>query len=191
MKKQETLLISALVVLGVLTRTIFHLGANIEFVTASSLVATFFVKDKRKVFIVPVLIMLISDLILGNSAILLFTWSGFLFIPILGMVANSRFFKRKLKQTPEWIKYLVLAEFAGIISTVIFFLWTNLGVVLTTSMYPKTLSGLLLSYEMAIPFLRNQLYANIVIVPAIMLITYLGVHYFKNDKYTKHFQQAS
>ncbi|KKQ36309.1 MAG: hypothetical protein US52_C0002G0002 [candidate division WS6 bacterium GW2011_GWA2_37_6] len=63
-------------------------------------------------------------------------------------------------------------QFGGIISTVIFFLWTNFGVVLTTSMYPKTIEGLGQSYINGLPFITNQLAGNLIIVPALFVFTY-------------------
>jgi hypothetical protein len=45
----------------------------------------------------------------------------------------------------------------SIISALIFFIISNFGVWVSGVMYPKTSAGLLMAYEAAIPFLRNDI----------------------------------
>src|SRR3989338_9794842 len=72
-----------LVTLGVLFRTVWHLGPNVEFVTSATLLAGAYL-GKKWAFIVPVSIMAISDLTLGNTNIFMFTWSAYLIIGLTG-----------------------------------------------------------------------------------------------------------
>lgn len=158
----------AIIVVGVFTRTIFHLGHNIEFITAISLASGYFFVNKKLAFLSTLLTLAISDLIIGNSIIFIFTWSAFLFGTLLGV-----FFSEIDLTKYKFIKLVVGAEIAGILSTIIFFLWTNFGVVLTTNAYQKNLEGVMQSYINALPFLRPQMSANIIIVPLIFAAGYI------------------
>jgi len=177
---QNWFLVCALIVIGVLTRTFFHLGPNIEFVTAVTLVAAYFLKSNKKAILVPLAIMVITDVIIGNTLIFIFTWSAFILTYLVGLIV-------KRIQTINSVAMLILvSEVTGILSTVLFFLWTNFGVVVTTSMYPKSLEGVMLSYINALPFLRNQLYANMLIVPVVFGIVYFSLRYKSRDVQKHH-----
>lgn len=104
-------------------------------------------------------IMIITDLIIGNISIFLFTWSGFLIPTFIGIILDS------LKNSR--LNSVMKVTTGGIMSVLFFFLWTNFGVVLLTNMYTKYFAGLLQSYINAIPFLRNQLFSVIVTTPAL------------------------
>ncbi|MBD3363372.1 hypothetical protein GF362_06670 [Candidatus Dojkabacteria bacterium] len=150
------------ILIGILTRTTFHIGANIEFVTGLSISAGFFFKNKRISFLVPFLIMFFSDLIIGNTNIFWFTWSGFLAGPVIGIMIDRYIAK---KDRTRLSRTVTLSTAGGVISTLIFYIWTNLGVVLLTNMYSKDVEGLIQSYINALPFLRNQFLGNLFIVP--------------------------
>jgi hypothetical protein len=49
----------------------------------------------------------------------------------------------------------------SIAGSILFFLVTNFGVWATSSMYEKTFSGLMRSYQMGIPFFRNTLLGDL------------------------------
>jgi hypothetical protein len=74
----------------------------------------------------------------------LFTYSGLLFFIIAGHYANYL------------TKMLVLL----LSSTLGFWLWTNIGVWLFSTMYTKDISGLLACFTAAIPFLQTAIMAN-------------------------------
>ena len=168
MKNKKIILIFVLVIWGVLSRTVFHLGANIEFVTAISIVAGFLFQKSKFSLLVPLMIMIPSDIILGNTNIFLFTWTGFLFPVLMGKILSSNKFS---KFTDSLLKIGLSSTVLGVVSTLFFYVWTNFGHFLTTNMYPKTLEGLVQCYVNAIPFLRPQLLSNLLIVPLIMVIT--------------------
>lgn len=178
------------ITIGVLTRTIWHIGPNIEFVTGTSLAAGYFFskrkysiqKDYLVAALIPLSIMAFTDWIIGNSIIFLFTWSAFLLIPLIGVVTKKLALNFKLrtsnkKRFSRLVTTLVFTEVAGISSTLLFFLWTNFGVVITTSMYPKTINGVVQSYINGLPFLQNQLVGNLIIVPSIFLATHIFLNY--------------
>lgn len=164
--KKNLIILVVLVTLGVLTRTVFHINHNIEFITAFTLVTAYFISQKRYSIFVALGILFISDLIIGNSNIFLFTWSGFLFTAIIGFAIRHFNIKNR------WVASIG----GGVISTFVFFFWTNFGVVLLSNMYTKDLIGLMQSYFNALPFLYNQLIGNIIIVP----LVFIAFEYFYN-----------
>jgi len=154
----EYLVALMLVLLIIAFRTFLHIAPNIEIVTAAAITTGCLFKNKYLAFAVPMVSLLVTDLLLGNTLIFIFTWSGFLFPVFAGII------QRRLR-----LQDALYAEVAGTVSTLFFFFWTNLGVVLTTHMYSKDLNGLLNSYFNAIPFLKNQLLGNLIFVPLIFL----------------------
>lgn len=166
--KREIILGLILIILGILTRTYLHIGPNIEFVTAITLASGYFFKDKKIALLIPFGVLLVTDLFIGNTLIFVFTWSGFLFGFILATLLE------KFSNKKVGLQNLLLhSQSLGIISTFVFFLWTNFGVLVTTTMYQHNLAGLLLSYEMGLPFLINQLASNLVIVPGVFVLSRL------------------
>ena len=129
MKKEY--IIIGLIVLAILTRLIPH-PPNFSPVTAIALFGGLNFNDKRVAFSIPLLILFLSDLIIGISLINLFVYLGFISVVLLGSQIKS-------------IKFgnILLASF-------LFFLISNFGVWILG--YPKNLEGLLLCYTMAIPF---------------------------------------
>jgi hypothetical protein len=169
MKKNQLIFIAGLVTWGILSRTIFHLGPNVEFITAISIVAGLIIKNKKIAFIIPVLIMFLSDLVIGNTKIFIFTWSGFVIPVLLGAFIAG---KLKIWQGKKIMKLAVFSEVAAVSSSLFFFIWTNFGHWLITNMYTKDLNGLISSYINAIPFLKPQLAGNLIIVPIFVLTAY-------------------
>lgn len=156
--------------LGVLSRTSFHLGQNIEFITAIGLVSGFLFTKPWLKFSTALVAVVVSDLIIGNTNIIWFTWSAYLVAPLFGILLRRIGLQ-------EFASNLTGMQLAGVCFTLLFFLWTNLGVVLTTNMYSKDLTGLVQSYINALPFLQNQLLGNLIVVPllfaAVSLAKYL------------------
>ncbi|MEI7578797.1 MAG: DUF6580 family putative transport protein [bacterium] len=167
MKNTNILFIISAIILGVLTRTVWHLAPNLEFVTALSIVSVIFLKNFKQQLLMLFSIMFISDLIIGNTSIFLFTWSAFLFTILLTHLLKKIHFSEN-----KFFQGLLTSSLAGILGTAIFFLWTNFGVVLLTDLYTKNLSGLMQSYLNALPFLRPQLSGNLFLVPLIYVVSY-------------------
>lgn len=156
--KSNWIFILGLIALGVVTRTVGHVAPNFEFVTAASLLAAATLPRKIS-WLVPLAIMATSDFILGNTSIFLFTWSGFLLTWVIGIKAGG--------MNQSSIKTIGKYAGVGIASVVAFFLWTNLGVVLTTNMYQVSLAGYMQSLVMALPFLKVQLVSAVITVPIV------------------------
>ena len=139
-----------------LERTVFDLGPNIELVTATALLASVYLGGKWSIPLL-LLVLILSDIIIGNSNIFLFTWSGLL-IPIF---LAGYIFKRNNTNK------VALGTGLGILTTLFFFVWTNFGVWALDSwgMYSNDLSGLTQSYINALPFLRLHMASTLMFVP--------------------------
>jgi hypothetical protein len=164
------MLLATLFLIAFLTRTVWHLGPNIEFVTTAMLLSAAYL-GKRQSLWLTLTIMVSTDLILGNSNIFLFTWSGFLIpaflLPIL--FKNLKLITKNF----QW-KILSLTG-TGLLANLFFFVHTNFGVWLLGSMYPKTASGLLMSYVNALPFLRYQTAGTLLFVPVGFVLTEVAI----------------
>ena len=144
---------------------LFRLGPNIEFVTGAMILATIFLGRKYSIFLV-LAVMISTDLILGNSHIFLFTWTGFL-IPALVL---------KLKKP-------LMGILAGLGSNAFVFLWTNFGVWALDSwgMYEKNLGGLISCYINGLPFLKNQIVSTLVVIPVGFIVIKVITKYVKAE----------
>ncbi len=103
---------------------------------------------KRFSFLIPLLIYIISDIIIGLHATIVFTWSSIVIIYLAGKILARH-------KTPFTIALYT------IFSSVFFFVFTNYGVWLL-GWYPHTFSGLLQCYIAALPFFRTSLVANLI-----------------------------
>src|SRR3989344_1591264 len=122
---------------------------NVTPIVAVSLLAGFILPRKWAV-VVPVLAMFVADLSLG-----------FYHLPVMLTVYGSLAI---MTLFGSWIKEIkphrVLA--ASLASSTFFFITTNFAVWASGAWYPKTASGLLLAYEMGIPFFRNMALGDLI-----------------------------
>lgn len=167
-KKQPIIQNTKYIILGVLfllaflERTVFDLGPNIELLTSAIILSSYFI-NRKSVFLLTFLVIAFSDRFIGNSKIFLFTWSGFLF-PALLIPKLFRNSKLEIRNS-RW-KIGILSA-TGVASNLFFYIYTNMGVWLLDSwgMYTKDLSGLILCYINALPFLKNQVVSSIIFIP--------------------------
>ncbi len=106
----------------------------------------------------PLVVVALSDVLLGNSNVLVFTWTAWAVIGVgawwAGRVRGSG-------------ARLVSALGFGVGSSLFFYLWTNAGVwwLGRGTFYPAGIDGLLASYVSGLPFLRPMLLGNLVLLP--------------------------
>ncbi len=160
-------LVVALAALAVVWRLVrADLGAppNLELVTAATFAATILLRS-RWAFVVPLAVTVVSDVVLGNTAIALFTWSAWLVVGLGSLLARN---------TTGWRRVGVGAAF-GVAGSLWFFAWTNFGVWLQGRgvWYPAGVDGLVASYVAGLPFLRTMLVGNLVLVPLVAAGTLL------------------
>ena len=156
-KKQ--LIIVAIILIAAIIRLFPHLP-NVTPITAMALFSGVYFSEKKFAFIIPLMAMFLSDLFLGFSGITLFVYLAFILVSYIGIQSKKVSIKTIL------------------ISSISFFIITNFGVWLLE--YPKTFTGLLECYTLAIPFFRNSLIGDFV---------FSGIMYyafeFASNKYLK------
>jgi hypothetical protein len=136
------------IALGALARLIPH-APNFTPVAALALFGGYSL-SKKQAFILPIAVMLLSDLFIGFDSLQMrvFVYGSFLLTVLIG---------RLLKKNSNF-KNIVLASFA---SSILFFVVTNFAVWVFTPLYLKTFDGLINCFIMAIPFFRNTLLGDL------------------------------
>ncbi|MFH1508678.1 MAG: DUF6580 family putative transport protein [bacterium] len=165
----------SLVVLGVVLRFVrieyFASFPNVEPITAISMLGGSILGGVYAIF-VPLLTIGISDFIIGNSNIFIFTWSAWIIIGLSGI------FLKRISNNKVGKKTLALTG-ASLLVGIFFYLFTNFGVWATTPMYTKDLSGLLASFMAGLPFLRFNLIGNLLFVPVLSFISLISYNKLK------------
>ncbi len=164
---EKSRIIAALtfIIFGVICRIILQgIMMDLFFVIAVVSLLTGLLLGGYYTFIVPISIMIITDLIIGNNIIFLFTWSGFVILAIIGYLLKSKQYLT-IKKAPIIIG-------SGIAGIIIYDIWTNFGCWL--GWYPPTFEGLITCYTMAIPFtlwhlITTTLALTAVIIPLTLL----------------------
>lgn len=141
-----------LTVLGALARLLPH-PANFTPVGAMSLFAGARISGYQA-YLIPLVLMAVTDPILGYHATIPFIYGSFL----LNVWIGRRFLKTVNFQR------LGLAVLLGSLQ---FFLLTNAGVWLTGGIYPHTGAGLLACYAAAIPFYGRSLAGDLLYTAAL------------------------
>lgn len=167
----------SLILVGILGRLFLksYVGIpNFEIITALTLVSAVFL-GRFWAIIVPLSIIAITDVIIGNNAIMLFTWSAFAIIGAIGVL-----YKNARSQLLSSNFEIIGLTGAGILSSVFFFIYTNFGWWLVSEMYPHTWEGLIQCYAMGLPFFKNNLIGNLVFVPMFSAAAMFIKYSFKN-----------
>ena len=138
---------AAILIIGILSRLVWHLP-NFSPVYALVLFSGAYL-DKRLSIILPVGLMMITDLIIGVYPGIAFTWLGMALIALVGWRLRE---KRNFKNVAGM----------SLLASVVFFVVSNLGVWILGRLYPLTLQGLMDCYVMAIPFFKNTLISTVV-----------------------------
>ena len=146
MINNSNFLITIFVIVGVITRLIPH-PPNLTAVGAVALFGGALYFDKKISLIIPIIILAISDFILGFQMNISVYFSFFLIV-LLGINLRT---KLSLKNI---ISYSIL-------SGLTFFIVTNLFVFLGSTYYSQDIYGLILCYTLALPFLANTILGNL------------------------------
>lgn len=151
----KKILLAVLFFLAFSERVFLDLGPNMELMTVTMLIASAYLGTKHSVFLV-LSVLFLSDLIIGNTNIFLFTWSGFI---IPAIVLANPLKRAKIK--------VYAGTLFGMGTSLFFYLWTNFGVWLldTWGMYANDTSGLAMAYINGLPFLKASLVSTILFVP--------------------------
>ena len=129
----------------ILSRLIPH-PPNFTPLIAGAIFLPFLIKDKWLIICLPILCLLISDYFLGFHTVMIWTYGSFL---LIGFMA-SHFSSAKLSS-------LIGLSLSG---PTLFFLTTNFGVWLGSSIYSQDIQGLVQCYILALPFYASSLSAT-------------------------------
>ncbi|WP_402464809.1 DUF6580 family putative transport protein [Isoptericola aurantiacus] len=134
------------------------LGAppNLELSTFAAFAAAGLLRH-RLAMLAPLVVVAVSDVLLSNSAILVFTWTAWAAIGV------GAWWTRRATGARRFVAALAF----GVGGSLWFYLWTNFGVWLQGrgTFYPAGLDGLVASYVAGLPFLRPMLLGNLVLLP--------------------------
>jgi hypothetical protein len=128
-----------LIIIGIASRIIIH-SPNFTSVIAVALFSGVYLK-KQQAVVVPLALMILSDLVLGFHDTIIFTWGSVVLISLIGV-----FIKKNKKVST--------IAMTAVASSVLFFIITNFGAWLSP-LYPDTWQGLQDCFIAAIPFYRN------------------------------------
>ena len=145
-----------LLIIGILSRFVVHLP-NFTPVIAIALMGGIYL-NKRIAIVLPVVLLFVSDAVMGFHNTMPFTLGSVALIAAVGLWARQhKSFKTVLG--------------SSIFSSFLFFLITNFGVWLVSGMYSHDAPGLSMCFTLAIPYFRNEL-ASTVIYSALFYAAY-------------------
>lgn len=149
--KTKIIISVLLVIFGVAMRVLPHAWNFTPIVAIVLFAGVYFGRN----YVAPILIvmMLLSDFIIGfySTPVMLSVYGSFLLIGGISLVLNK-------------YKSITTVVAGSIVSSTLFYLITNFAVWKFSTMYVQTINGLVLSYEMALPFFRNMLVGDLVFV---------------------------
>lgn len=163
--KQARTIILFLVIIGIGSRLIPHYP-NFTAVGAISLLGAAFAGRRSIAIIIPFLVMLCSDMILNNLIYarlypedykhFIFLYRGALWsYAAFGLVVIYGY--TLFRNGVDLSKVL----FGSLGASLIFFILSNFGVWASTGAYPVNFSGLMMCYNMGLPFLLNQVLGDL------------------------------
>lgn len=160
----ELLVLAALITLGAGVRIVVGPELpNFAPIAAISLFAGYFFQRAPLAFLAPWVSMLLSDAVLGGHEwqmmLVIYTM---LSLPIAWSWWLRQVVKMEGTSTVRGLTSSVAALIGcSLVSSVLFFLATNFAWYPWSDLYPKTVDGLIQSYEMGLPFFRNTLLGDL------------------------------
>ena len=136
----------SLIISGLLLRFIPH-APNFTPVAAIALFSGTYL-NKRYAFLVPLILMIVSDIIIGLHNVIAFTWVAFALITLMGLW---------IRENKSGLRIII----SSLAASLLFFVVSNFGV-WCMGWYPADLQGFLTCYIMALPFLRDFTTATLV-----------------------------
>lgn len=142
MKSHNYTSILLMIVVAVASRLLPH-PPNMTAVMAVALFSGARITNTKLAIAIPLLIMVISDLVLGFHSSQLIVYACIAAVSLLGLT---------LRSTTSFSRTLA----TSVVGSLFFFLVTNFAVWLGGTMYPMTLEGLFLCYAAALPFFTTD-----------------------------------
>ena len=135
-----------LLILGIISRLITHVP-NFTPVIALSLFSGVYLR-KGQAVIFPLVLLAITDLILGFHVTMAFTYLSVFLISLIGFWLKDH-------------KNIKNVTITSLYSSILFFVITNFGVWLVSGLYPLTAAGFKDCFVLAIPFFKTELFSTI------------------------------
>lgn len=164
-----------LILLGLATRLLPH-PANFAPIAAIALFGGLYL-PRKFALIVPLIAVFASDIFIGfyDWKIMMVVYGSFAVTGLIGLYVRGKPAKGGSAYGGSFSTVLL----ATTLGAIIFYLTTNAAVWLFGTMYPHTLSGLMESYVMAIPFFKNSLlgdlfYVGILVGTMELILVYQG-----------------
>lgn len=158
------------IIIAVILRLIPHIP-NVAPIAAMALFGGAYL-NKKYALIVPLIAMFISDIFIG-------------FHPAMPMVYGSFFITGLIGLWLRKHKSLVIVAGASLVSSTIFFLLTNFNFWYAMPLYPKTFSGMIEAYVMALPFFRNTIFGDLFYTGVVFGSYELVLKYTKQSVFAK------
>lgn len=141
--------LGAMILVAVATRWLYHFNPgmvppNFSPVEAVALFGGAYFADRRIALLLPLAAMAVSDLVIGFHNLLWLVYACVAVSTVLG-------FGLRGKVGPARVAAY------SVIGSTLFFIVTNFGVWIGSSLYPQTWAGLMECYIAAIPFYKNTL----------------------------------
>jgi len=149
MKNKTTLivLLAAVAILSAVARLLPH-PSNFVPLGALALISGTYIRSRWGV-VLPLLVMVATDTLIGWHNIVFFTWGCYLLMSMMGWWIRQK--------KNAW--RVVGGALAG---SILFFVVTNLAVWAFTPLYTKTAAGLVYCFYMALPFFRNTVLSDLI-----------------------------
>jgi hypothetical protein len=141
------LVITGLIILAALTRLLPHIP-NFTAVSAVALFGAAQYNKKIMAFLVPLTALLLSDAVLGFYQGMEWIYGTFILIVITGFALRNKL----------TVSRVILLS---VTSSLLMYIFSDLGVWIGTTMYPHTWAGFTACYVAALPFLRNELLGDL------------------------------
>ncbi|MBN2613834.1 MAG: hypothetical protein JXB00_19915 [Bacteroidales bacterium] len=168
-------IITVLILFAAFSRLIPH-PPNFAPIGAMALFGAAYFSQRIMAFLIPLVSMWLSDLVLNNLVYnryfdhfawfydgFYFTYGAFILIGLVGIVLLKR-----IK-----VKNLILAS---VLASVLFFIVSNFGVWVSTTIYPKDFSGLMACYTAGLPFFKNTIVGDLIYTGALFGIFEFARH---------------
>jgi hypothetical protein len=157
---KDYIILISLVLIACFSRIIPHMP-NFTPLGAIALFCSSYFRNKYYAFVIPIFSLWISDLVINNIILkdyydsfiwfypgFIWQYSSFLLIAFIGLkTLKKRSFFRVLGIT--------------VTSSILFFVITNFGVWISSTIYPKDIIGLLACYTVALPFYSGTFFGFI------------------------------
>lgn len=176
---RDVTLFCLLVICGVMLRLWLRDYPNVSPVAALALLSGCIFSKRSMAIAVPLSVMVISDLKFGGyDFFIMMSVYTCLMLPALA----GPWLKSHLQAPQRVAKTCLTIGASGLLCSLTFFIVTNLTLWWSGSMYPNSVSGLMLCFSQAIPFFRHTLMGDMVFAFAFLGSYTLALQWISHRK---------